>query len=233
MTPPAPPPQVTTRELGKPLPDWKPAHRPVPVPIQGKFVCLEPLGLSHAASLYAADRADTSGESWDYLAYGPFATFEAYADWLQSVVGKPDPFFYAIIDRASGEAKGVASFMRIDPEHGTIEIGHIHFSPALQRTVCASEAIILMMRQAFDLGNRRLEWKCNALNQASIKAANRFGFRFEGVFRNATVVKQRNRDTAWFSVILEEWPDLKARQDSWLNQCEMAGGQQPYSLRNI
>lgn len=203
--------------IGAPLPNWNPPPRPRREPLRGRFGFLVPLEADrHAADLFAANGRDTSGTGWTYLAYGPFATLDDYRAWMESTCRGDDPFFYAIIDGATKKAVGVASYLRIDPKGGAIEIGHIRFSPQLQRTPLATEAIYLMIDQAFDLGYRRCEWKCDALNTPSRTAAQRLGFSFEGIFRQATVYKQRNRDTAWYSIIDSEWPTLKMDFARWL-----------------
>jgi RimJ/RimL family protein N-acetyltransferase len=178
-------------------------------------VLLEPLDPArHGDQLYA----ETTGadSTWDYLAYGPFSSHDEFVRWLEQRAPLDDPLTFAIIDRASGSARGLASFMRMDPTNGVIEIGHIWLSPRLQRTRQATEAIHLMSRYAFELGNRRLEWKCDALNAASRRAAERFGFVFEGVFRQHMVIKARNRDTAWYSITDAEWPSRRAAFEAWL-----------------
>src|SRR4051794_20149564 len=163
------------------LAGWTPARRPAREALEGARVRLEPLDEArHAAQLHAAASA---GDPllWEYLSYGPFASEEAYAAWVREAAASDDPRFYAIVDRATGAAVGVATFLRIEPEHGVIEIGHIWFGAALQRTAGATEAIYLLAREAFDrLGHRRLEWKCDAANARSRRAAERFGFTFEG-----------------------------------------------------
>ena len=153
---------------------------------------------------------------WDYLPYGPFETFEAYHEWLVTTLKEKTTLFYAIVDTATDEAVGVASYLRINPASGSIEVGHLNFSPRLQRTKAATEAMFLMMQWAFEAGYRRYEWKCDASNLPSRRAAVRLGFSYEGVFRQATVVKGRNRDTAWFAVIDKEWPALQEAFEAWL-----------------
>ena len=183
----------------------------------GRFCSLEALDPArHATDLFEAFSLDTSGAMWTYLPYGPFEGIEAYLRWMNSACLGEDPLFFAIIDRTSGRAVGVASFMRIDPVMGVIEVGHLGFSPRLQRTPAATEAMYLMMRRAFELGYRRYEWKCDSLNEPSRAAALRFGFAYEGLFRQAVVVKGRNRDTAWYSVIDAEWPALRDAFERWL-----------------
>lgn len=203
--------------LGTPLPNWRPPSAPERHVRQGRLCRLEPLDpLWHARDLFDAYAGDVEGAGWTYLPYGPFADSGAYEAWVRSVHLAADPLLFAIVDNATGRALGVAGYLRITPNAGTIEIGHLHFSPLLRRTPIATEALFLMMREAFALGYRRLEWKCDSLNQASRRAAQRLGFRFEGIFRQATVVKGRNRDTAWFSIIDGEWPALHAAMECWL-----------------
>lgn len=183
----------------------------------GRFCRLERLKADlHAESLWNAMALDAEGKMWTYLPYGPFATREAYTAWLDDMSQRSDPFFYTIIDQATQRAVGVASYLRIDSPNGVIEVGHLQFSPLLQRSPAATEAMFLMMEHAFALGYRRYEWKCDALNTPSRSAALRLGFAFEGLFRQAVVVKGRNRDTAWFSIIDQEWPALRAAFQRWL-----------------
>ncbi len=182
----------------------------------GRDVALEPLSAErHAALLYRAYAGHD--EVWDYMPYGPFSSASQYHRWIRDVESHSDPFFYAIRNLETDRWEGVASFLRISPAAGSIEVGHINFSPSLQRTRAATEAMFLMMQWAFDNGYRRYEWKCNALNVASRRAAQRLGLSFEGVFRQAAVVKGRNRDTAWFAAIDAEWPALKEAYDAWLS----------------
>lgn len=186
--------------------------------MEGRFCRLEPLEpTKHAASLYAANALDADGRMWTYLPYGPFDALDDYVAWLEEMCGRSDPLFFAIVDTATGKAVGVASYLRIDPRSGSIEVGHLGYSPLLQRTPAATEAMFLMMERIFNLAYRRCEWKCNALNGPSRTAAQRLGFSFEGVFRQAIVVKGRNRDTAWYAVIDLEWPSLKETFSRWLD----------------
>lgn len=225
---------MTERDVsGKALPDWAPPPRPDAPLLEGRLVRLEPLtAAGHAADLFAAFRGDPS--LWDYMPYGPFDTAAEYHDWAAAREGSADPVFLALRNRASGRAEGVASYLRITPEAGSIEVGHICLSPALQRSAAATEAMALMMDWAFAAGYRRYEWKCNALNLASRRAAGRLGFSFEGVFRNHMVIKGRNRDTAWFSVIDTEWPALKAAFQEWLDPANFdAAGRQRRSLSDL
>ena len=204
--------------VGFPVPGWRPARLPGRGPLEGRLCRLEPLDPErHADSLYKANGVDAEGRNWTYLPYGPFDTFDGYRAWMDETCRGRDPFFYAVVDPATGGATGLASYLRIDPANGSIEVGHINYSPLLQRTPAATEGMYLMMKHAFDLGYRRYEWKCNALNAASRAAAERLGFSFEGVFRQAAVVKGRNRDTAWYSVIDGEWPALREAFRRWLD----------------
>jgi RimJ/RimL family protein N-acetyltransferase len=211
-----------TTDLGQPtgaaLPGWTPRPRPPRTAMEGRFCRVEPVDPArHAADLFAANSADSAGRNWTYLPYGPFKAPADYRAWMEKACLGDDPLFHAIVDQASGKALGLASYLRIDPAGGVIEVGHINYSPALQQTPAATEAMYLMMARVFDeLGYRRYEWKCNALNAGSRKAALRLGFSFEGIFRQAAVVKGRNRDTAWFSILDSEWPQAKAAFQAWL-----------------
>ena len=211
--------------------------RPPPVPegaeLSGRYARLLRLRAdAHAANLHRAN--SVSDAIWDYLPYGPFSSAAAYHRWVREVEAGPDPLFYAIENRETGQLGGVASYLRITPEMGTIEVGHINFSPALQRTRAATEAMYLMMKWAFEAGYRRYEWKCNALNLGSRRAAERLGFSFEGVFRQAAVIKGYNRDTAWFAAIDAEWPALKEAFNAWLAPSNFdAEGQQRERLADL
>ncbi|SMX31801.1 GNAT family N-acetyltransferase [Actibacterium lipolyticum] len=203
------------RSLGAPVTDWVPPPRPNEVVLEGQYARLEKLTAGqHAADLHTAYAVDDS--LWDYMPDGPFHSSASFHRWAVEAAASSDPYFYAIKDLETGRFAGQASFLRIAPEAGSIEVGYINFSPALQRTRAATEAMYLMMRWAFEAGYRRYEWKCNALNIQSRRAAQRLGFSYEGVFRQATVVKGRNRDTAWFAVIDKEWPALKEAFEAWL-----------------
>jgi RimJ/RimL family protein N-acetyltransferase len=183
----------------------------------GRCCTVEPLDPArHAADLHAANSLDREGRNWTYLSFEPFRSEGAYREWADQVAGGADPMFHAIVDAATRKAVGVAAYMRIDPKNGTIEVGNLNFSPLLQRKPAATEAMYLMMRRAFELGYRRYEWKCNSLNAPSRAAAQRFGFSYEGTFRQAAVHKGSNRDTAWFSIIDGEWPALREAFERWL-----------------
>jgi RimJ/RimL family protein N-acetyltransferase len=197
--------------------------------LEGRYLRLEPLTPAHAAALDAANRA--SDAIWDYLPYGPFADAAAYRAWVEAAAGKPDPLFFALTDKAVGTPAGVASLMRIAPEQGSIEVGHICLSPSLQRTRAASEMIFLFAGWVFDAGYRRFEWKCDAGNRPSRRAAQRFGFSFEGVFRQHMIVKGRNRDTAWFAMTDGDWDCLRPAWEAWLDPANFdADGRQRQAL---
>jgi RimJ/RimL family protein N-acetyltransferase len=203
--------------VGFAVPGWKSPPPPARASMEGRYCRLEPLTPSvHAESLHAANALNIDGSMWTYMAYGPFGILNDYRRWADGAAGGSDPMFFAIVDRASGRATGVASYLRIDPANGCIEVGHLAYSPLLQRTAAATEAMYLMMEHAFALGYRRYEWKCNALNRPSRAAAQRLGMSYEGIFRQAAVVKGRNRDTAWYSVIDAEWVALKTAFVTWL-----------------
>ncbi len=197
------------------LADFKAPPHPAGVVLEGRWARLEPLEAdAHSGDLYRAVSSDD--RLWDYMPYGPFSGAAAYHRWVKDRETSRDPVFLAIRNLETGHFGGVASFLRIDQTHGVIEVGHICLAPELQRTRAATEAMFLMMRWAFEAGYRRYEWKCNAANLASRRAAQRLGFSFEGVFRQHMIVKGRNRDTAWFSVIDSEWPGLREAFRAWL-----------------
>lgn len=205
--------------IGEPVPDWQGAKRPEKMTLNGTFCRLVPLQVDkHADDLFTAFAQQTDNAAWTYLPYGPFDDKASYQVWLSEQQQSADPLFYAIIDEKTGKAVGVGSYLRISPEMGSIEVGHLAFSPLLQRTPLSTEAMFLMMQYAFEgLGYRRYEWKCDSLNAASVRAARRLGFQFEGIFRQALVYKGRNRDTAWFAVTDKEWAQLKQRFQHWLS----------------
>lgn len=209
--------------------------RPWPRHIErlGQFIALEPLNACiHAPELFEAGHSGHDAfKIWDYLPYGPFEGLDAYRKWLLAVQSRPDPQFYALRDKCSGKASGVCSFLRIEPAHGVIEIGHIWYGPQLQKTSGATEAMFLLFEHVFDeLGYRRLEWKCNAANKASRHAALRLGFSFEGIFRQHLVVKGRNRDSAWFSILDKEWPAVRKALSAWLEPSNQINGKQVRTL---
>lgn len=215
------------------LTNWTPPRWPDADRLDGRYAVLERLDRQrHGAELFRANRE--SDAIWNYLPYGPFREAPDYDDWIDSVAEGPDPRFYAIRDTESGLCGGVASYLRIKPEAGSIEVGHINLAPRLQRSRGATEAMYLMMRWVFEAGYRRYEWKCNAANLASRRAAQRLGLSYEGIFRQATVVKGRNRDTAWFAAIDSEWPALRMAFDTWLGpENFFADGRQRRSLSGL
>ncbi len=204
---------------GHPVAVTPPGLVPARQPIEGCYVRLEPLSAAdHAEALYQAGHGSKEAlRIWDYLAYGPWPDLQSYRQALRQQSASFEPIFFAIRDLESGEVAGQASYLDIQPENGVIEIGHIWFGPTLQRTRAATEALFLMIRHAMDeLGYRRMEWRCNALNAGSRKAARRLGFRFEGVFFNHMIFKGKNRDTAWYSILDNEWPVIREVMESWL-----------------
>lgn len=219
--------------LGELLQGWAPPPRPDGAALEGRYARLVPLTAeAHAALLFRAYEGHDA--VWDYLPYGPFHSAASYHRWVKGVAGQADPFFYAIHDKDSGRWGGVASFLRISPEAGSIELGHINLAPQLQGTRAATESFALMMQWAFAAGYRRFEWKCDALNLPSRRAAQRLGLSFEGVFRQHVVVKNRNRDTAWFAAIDKDWPALRAAFDVWLSPANFdADGQQIERLGDL
>lgn len=219
--------------IGPPVDNWTARQLPSSKTIPGRTCRLERLDITaHSDHLYDAYGKDSAGVNWTYLFAGPFTEKRTFLKWLTNAAAGSDPMFYAIVDEHSNKAIGVAAYMRIDPANGVIEVGNIHFSPALQKTVQATEAMYLMMRHVFDeLGYRRYEWKCDALNAPSRRAALRYGFTFEGIFRQALVYKGRNRDTAWFSIIDSEWPAVRVAYQDWLHASNFdAAGEQRHSL---
>jgi len=220
-------------EFGQPvnfaLPDWQPPPFPPHVSIEGRYARLEPLDATrHAREIFDAQRADTTGERWTYSFHGPYFEPEPFEKWCGVSQASRDPQFYAIIDGSNGRAAGVASYMRIEPRHGVIEVGNIYLAPALSKTRAATEAIYLFIANAFELGYRRFEWKCDSCNLPSRAAATRFGFSYEGMFRQAIVNKGRNRDTTWFAIIDRDW--RRGLQDAyrrWLDPAyfDAAGAQ--------
>jgi RimJ/RimL family protein N-acetyltransferase len=198
--------------------DATPAKRPERTILEGRYVTIAPLDSAlHGDALWEATKGEQNDALWQYLAEGPFRLQKDFDKTFAAMAASDDPLFFAILDRTTQHAVGRASYLRIDPKHRVIEVGGLLFSPALQRTRGATEAMYLMARHAFeDLGYRRYEWKCNALNEPSRRAALRLGFTFEGIFRQHQIVKGQNRDTAWFSMLDSEWPGRKEALERWL-----------------
>ncbi|MDA8536770.1 GNAT family N-acetyltransferase [Alphaproteobacteria bacterium] len=210
------------------LSNFTPPPHPEGITLDGQLVRLEPLDSEkHAQQLFESNSEKGGERNWTYLPYGPFNTVSDYSDWLRSIEGLPDPVFFTIIRKEDERAVGVASYLRINPNEGSIEVGHINFSPCLQRTAEATETMFLMMQWAFNSGYRRYEWKCNAKNVKSRKAAQRLGLSYEGVFRQASISKGQNRDTAWFAAIDKEWQQLEAAFSDYFKSCNS----NPKSLR--
>lgn len=224
---------MSDARLGELVAGWIPPRRPDFTALEGRMVRLEPLSAeAHAFELHGAFQGHDS--LWDYMPYGPFTSGSAYHRWAREKEAGDDPRFLVLRDRTTGLAGGIASYLRITPEAGSIEVGHICISPAMQRGRAWTEAMFLMMDWAFTAGYRRYEWKCNALNLGSRRAAQRLGFSFEGVFRQHMIVKGRNRDTAWFSVIDSEWPALAEAYAAWLAPANFdAQGQQKERLSDL
>ncbi|MBX3171765.1 MAG: GNAT family N-acetyltransferase [Candidatus Eremiobacteraeota bacterium] len=229
---------MISNHLGQPLGEpvnWSGAARPARQSLgQGRFCRVDPLqAADHAAALFAAQALDTTGANWTYLSQPPPADEHEYRSRLEQQQLSTDPLFYTVLDNAQ-EPVGTASYLRIEPEAGSLEVGHIHFTPRMQRGPLSTEAMYLMMRHAFeDLGYRRYEWKCDRLNAPSRKAALRLGFTFEGIFRQHRVVKGHNRDTAWYSVVDKEWPILDQAFQKWLDPSNFdAQGNQLHRLED-
>lgn len=227
--------KTSDRPVGAIVETPPPGSKPDLRPLHGRWVHLEPVSaIKHARDLYDSFiHDDLHGHVWTYLAYGPWESFEQFEAWLKERESSRDPWFYAFIRRDTGKACGMGSFMRCDAANGVIEIGHIWMSPGLQQTREATEVIFLMIRHCFDdLGVRRLEWKCDSLNAPSRKAALRFGFQYEGIFRQHFIVKGRNRDTAWYAMLDKDWHRVRAAFEAWLNPDNFdAAGRQKAKLQ--
>ena len=218
--------------IGDALPDWQPRPYPQRVVLEGQYCRLEPLSLQHADALFAAHQQAADTRNWTWLLREPEGSVEEYRQWIAGVESLQDPLHFAVIDIRTQQPVGSLALMRIDPNHGVMEVGHVHFSPLLSRTPASTEAQWLLMRYAFEtLGYRRYEWKCNSFNEPSRRAALRLGFQFEGRFRQALVIKGHNRDTDWFSIIDGEWPALDRAFQTWLAADNFtADGKQRQSL---
>jgi len=221
------------QEIGDAIDGWTARDMPPRSAMIGRFCRVEPVDPDrHAKDLYEANSLDTAGANWTYLGYGPFNSADEYATWMKHDCLDADPMFHAIVDLATDQAVGVASLMRIEPANGVIEVGHINYSPRLQKHPAATEAMFLLMCRVFDeLGYRRYEWKCDSLNAPSRAAAARLGFTYEGLFRQAVIYKHRNRDTAWFSIVDHEWPAIHRAFKAWLEPANFdSEGMQRQSL---
>lgn len=221
--------------VGFPVADWIAPPLPPRTTLEGHYCRVEPLDAGrHAADFHFANKLEPDERGWTYLTYGPFTTEEECRRWAEEYSQRKDYLFHAIIDLESGEAAGMAAYMRIDAANGSIEVGGIKYTPLIAQQPAATEAMHLMMKNAFALGYRRYEWKCDALNEPSRAAAQRLGFSYEGTFRQAVVYKNRNRDTAWYSITDREWPALQAVHEQWLAPDNFdAQGQQIVSLSGL
>jgi len=203
--------------IGAPVSGWEKRPLPPGTPMEGRTCRLVPLDVArHAEELYEAMGRDAEGRNWTYLGRETLRGVAAYRAWSELAAKSEDPLFHACVDAVSGDAVGIGAYLRIDPPNGVIEVGHLNFSASLQRRPAASEALYLLMKNAFELGYRRYEWKCDSLNQPSRAAAQRLGMSFEGIFRQAIVYKGRSRDTAWYAAIDSDWPELARAYRSWL-----------------
>lgn len=220
--------------VGDELIDWQPRPYPERVELNGRYCTLTPLRPEHAAALFAAYQLAEDTRSWTWLLREPDANVEAFTEWVESVCALSDPIHFAVIDNQTQAPVGTLALMRIDPKNGVVEVGHVHFSPLLSRTPMSTEAQYLLMRYVFEvLGYRRVEWKCNSLNEPSRRAALRLGFQYEGRFRQALVTKGHNRDTDWFSIIDKEWETRDRAFQNWLAADNFsADGKQIKSLEN-
>ena len=222
--------------IGKPVNDWKICKFPPKLKMEGKYCVIEILDIKkHAEDLFNSFSKDTKDYDWTYLHYGGFKSLKEFKKWLYKDCVKNDPLFHTIIDKKQNIAVGMASYLRINQVMGSIEVGHIHFSPLMQQKPIGTEVMYLMMKRVFDeLNYRRYEWKCDSLNKRSCKAAKRLGFTFEGIFRQHSIVKKHNRDTAWFSVINKEWHRIKKNYETWLDKKNFNDdGRQKISLKSL
>ena len=222
--------------IGPPVSGWTERPFPPATPMHGRYCSLEPLNAErHAADLYAALAEAPDGRDWTYMFVGPFTDFADYARYLRTEADKRDPQHHAIIDTATGKPAGTAALLRIDQAHGVIEVGHVTYAPRLKRSRAGTEAMFLLMKRVFDeLKYRRYEWKCDSLNAPSRRAAERYGFVYEGTFRQAIVYKGRNRDTAWYAMTDRDWPLVRAALEQWLSPDNFdAAGNQRRTLTEI
>lgn len=221
--------------LGAKVPDWTPPPWPQRATLTGRYAQLDPLNAqTHGDGLFAAYSVPGSDAIWDYLPEGPHADRPDFDLWLANCEASADPLFFTITDLETGRIRGIFSLLRIAPKSGSIEVGYITYSLLLQRTRAATEAVWLVLKWAFSAGYRRFEWKCNALNAPSRRSAMRFGLSYEGVFRQATVVKGRNRDTAWYAAIDTEFAALRSAYETWLDPANFdADGLQRQRLSDL
>ena len=224
------------QSIGDPVDDWKICATPPSTQMEGKFCVVEILDVKkHAEGLFNSFAKDVKNYDWTYLHYGGFKSLTNFMEWLDKDCLHDDPLFHAIIDKNQNVAVGMASYLRFQQKIGNIEVGHIHYSLPMQQKPIGTEAMYLMMKRVFDeLGYRRYEWKCDSLNERSCKAAKRFGFTFEGVFKQHNIVKGHNRDTAWFSIIDKDWARIKKNYELWLDKTNFnREGKQNKSLTSL
>lgn len=222
--------------IGKTVQKWTRREIPSNEAMNGKYCYIEKLDVEkHAENLFNAYSIDFNNQDWTYLPYGPFKTKNKFIDWLNRECISENPLFYTIIDKKNNKPVGMASYLRINPKHGVIEVGHIHYSPLMQQQPIGTEAMYLMMKRVFEeLCYRRYEWKCDSLNKRSCNSALRFGFKFEGIFKQHMVYKGRNRDTAWYSIIDKDWLQIKNNYEKWLDKENFNDdGSQKTSLRSL
>ena len=220
--------------VGDPVPGWGPAPAPAATVLPGRYCTLDRLDPDrHADDLHAAYAAAPDDRDWTYLSFGPFSSGQEYRDWAVTAAQTADPRHYAVVETATARALGTLALMRHDPANGVIEVGAVTFSRALQRTRASTEAQFLLMQYVFDeLGYRRYEWKCDSLNGPSRRSAERLGFTYEGTFRQAVVIKGRNRDTAWYAITSRDWPAVRSSLEQWLDPANFdSDGRQREPLR--
>lgn len=219
-----------------PVLNWQPVAAPAHETLTGRYLDLEPLDPArHGDDLWdALQGPDSDPLLWDYLPYGPFTERAAFDHWIAANAASADPQFYAVRDKRSGRVTGLLSFLRITPKDGVIEIGHIAYGRVMQSSPASTEAVYLLAKRAFDLGYRRLEWKCNSRNARSMRAAARLGFVYEGTFRQHMVIKDQNRDSAWFSILDHEWAPRRVAFEAWLAADNFdAEGRQKHTLESL
>ena len=224
------------QSIGEPIENWKTCEVPPKTKMEGRYCVIEILDIEkHAEDLFNSFAKDIKNYDWTYLHYGEFKTLIKFKEWLDKDCLHNDPLFHTIIDKNQNIAVGMASYLRIHKKIGTIEVGHIHYSFSMQKKPIGAEAMYLMMKRVFEeLGYRRYEWKCDSLNERSCKAAKRFGFTFEGIFRQHNIVKGHNRDTAWFSIIDKDWDRIKENYETWLDKTNFnREGKQKKSLTSL
>ena len=222
--------------IGEHVPNWTKKPFPSRAKMKGQYCCVEILDVEkHAEDLFNAYSGDMNNQDWTYLPYGPFGNQKAFTEWLSKECISNDPLFHTIIDKSNNKVVGMASYLRINPNDGVIEVGHIHYSKFMQKKPIGTEVMYLMMKRVFDeLKYRRYEWKCNALNLRSCVAARRLGFKFEGIFKQHMISKNRNRDTAWFAIIDKDWPRIKKNFIKWLDKNNFnEDGSQKVSLSSL